>query len=431
MIGTSHILRLREYERATIGDAWDPSRKTIPQLAVGELERLQALHGQGMMEISRRTIRALNFVGTIGLGDRAIEILPKVDGDDGAVRNRLIEMLSIAGAVPHLEGGITALAPTAHTVLDAFMQAYLRELTLQWRRGRIADYRRETRNRSALRGKLVFAEQLRRNHLHPERFFSSADEFLVDNQVSRLLKAGVEVCRRTAPADMTRRSAATLLPEFEDVGDQHWSQSELDGVQTDRRSERFAPLLWLAKMLLRTRLPDRPGAAKTYSLLFDMNEVFERYIGNLLRRVCPSPLRVQLQAGGRSLFTRGGKPAFRLYPDVAVRRGEGFVCVLDTKWKRLDLDDRYEGVRQSDAYQAYAYAREFGCRCVVLLYPVSSVGSQGRVASYTLSPLDGESQRVEVWTADVSLCARDLGRQLQNVVLQMVSTAWPQPSEAT
>lgn len=259
-------------------------------------------------------------------------------------------MLGIAGSLPHLDAGIADLAPSVPTLLDAFMQAFLRQLTLEWRRGRVADYRRESRNRPVLRGKLDFAEQLRRNRFRPDRFFTTADEFRVDTPVSRQLKAAVELCRRQGVADSTRRAAATLLPEFEEVGDQQWTLAELEGVQTDRRTARFLPLVTIAKMLLRGHSPDRPGSEPTCSLVFDMNVVFEQYVGQLLRRVCEPPLKVQLQAGGQSLLIRGGKPVFRLRPDVAVRRGERIVCLIDTKWKRLSYEQRYEGVRQADVY---------------------------------------------------------------------------------
>lgn len=426
MIDSSHVLRLREYETAAVGSIWDAERKVIPHAVVAQLERLHHVYGDGLLDISRRTVRARNFVGTIGLGDRAIEILPKVDGADAAVRRRLVEMLAISGVLPHLESGIADLAPSCPTLLDAFMQAYLRQLTLQWRRGRVADYRREERNRLALRGKMVFPEQLRRNRLRPERFYTRADEFVVDVPVTRLLKAAVEVCRRRAVADVTRRSAGALLPEFDGVADQHWPEAELEAVQADRRSERFAPLVVLAKMLLRGRMPDRPGLAGTFSLLFDMNRIFEQYVGQLLRRVCPPPLRVQLQAGGRSLLLRGGKKVFLLRPDVAVRLGSQFVGLIDTKWKLLSHDRPYDGVRQSDMYQVYAYAREFDCRCVLLLYPAHAGVARSKIADYDLPPADAGGPRIEVRTIDVSGSPRDVAEQLRVLLAEVCRRRAPE-----
>jgi 5-methylcytosine-specific restriction enzyme subunit McrC len=45
------------------------------------------------------------------------------------------------------------------------------------------------------------------------------------------------------------------------------------------------------------------------------------------------------------------------------------VCLIDTKWKRLDLQKHHAGVKQADVYQMYAYGKEFDVPLTVLLYP--------------------------------------------------------------
>lgn len=397
-----HILRLREYESAKIGSQWDACHKTVPAHVASELERFQAERRTEFLDISRKRITAQNFVGVVGVGQCALEILPKTDETDDAARRRLIEMMSFSGLLPHLEAGTADLAASVPCLLDAFMQAYIRQLALEWHRGRIANYRKTDENRAFLRGKLVFHVQIRRNLLRPERFFTRADEFLTDVLPSRLLKAGLDVCRRYGLADDTRRNAATLLAEFGEVSLQRFSSGELDSVVADRRISRFDPLLVLARQFLRGCVPDRPGNAKTYSLLFDMNEVFERYIGALIRRACPSALGVQLQASGHSLALRNGKPAFRLRPDVAIRRKCDAVLIVDTKWKLLDSAKPHAGVRQSDMYQAYAYVREFNCPRALFLFPRFGDLKES-VASYRLRPGSEECSRIEVGTIDVRM----------------------------
>lgn len=417
----SHILRLREYESATIGSEWDAARKVVPPYVVAELERLQAEQRAEYLAISRRRIKSQNYVGVIGVGNRTIEILPKIDEADDAARRRLVQMLSLAGMVPYLEAGIANLAPSVPCLLDAFMQAYIRQLALEWRRGRISSYQKTDENRTCLRGKLLFHEQIRRNRLRPERFFTRADQFITDVPPSRLLKAGLDVCRLYGTSDATRRGATTLLAEFDDVSNHSFTDAELDSVKPDRRIARFDPLLTLAKLFVRGRVPDRPGGAATYSFLFDMNVVFERYIGSLLRRACPPPYRVQLQVTGRSLVLRDGKRKFWLRPDAAVRSGRQFSILIDTKWKLLDHAKSHEGVRQSDMYQAYAYAREFDCPCVILLYP--RFGDLGqRVADYRLQPGDESSPQIEIKTVDVTQLAAQVRQELEIVVSAALKT---------
>jgi len=284
----SQVLTLREHESAGIGPQWDARRKIVTSREVAALESVQARTANELLSIGRRSIKAQQFVGTVGLGRRAIEILPKVDRDADTTRRRLVEMLAVARWLPFREADIAAQAGRAATVLDAFMRVYLDHLTLEWRRGRIANYRKQDRNRSFLKGKLLFQRQIRDNRLHPERFFTRCDEFLHDVPLSQLLKAALHICRRHALMHDIRRDTLALLMEFDEVSDARFERCQFDNIATDRRTDRFAPLVALAKQFLGGQSPDRPGAIETYSLLFDMNMVFEAYIASLMQRwVCP------------------------------------------------------------------------------------------------------------------------------------------------
>lgn len=118
---------------------------------------------------------------------------------------------------------------------------------------------------------------------------------------------------------------------------------------------------------------------------------------------------------------RNGKQKFWLRPDVAIRHGKQISILIDTKWKLLDPAKPHEGVRQSDMYQAYAYAREFDCPCVILLYPRFGNLDQ-RVADYRMQPGDVASPRVEIKTVDVTQSAGQVRHELNGIVRATVGT---------
>jgi len=229
------------------------------------------------------------------------------------------------------------------------------------------------------------------------------------------------VCRHHAVAESTRRSAVDLLAEFEGISDVAFTAGELDMIAFDRRTARFGPLITLAKLLLVGSVPDRPGQGATYGLVFDMNVVFERYIGIQLRRVLSSPARtVRLQVSGRCLLRRGQQRRFRLKPDVAVHEGGDLVCLLDTKWKQLNSHRPHDGVSQSDMYQMYAYGKEYDCTVVILLYPQTDKYSR-HVATYQHNPGEPGSPRIEVCTVDVRrLTAAGAGVPVQTQLRELV-----------
>lgn len=370
-------LRLREFDHAHIGDAWVPGGRppVVPESFAGALERLQHRLGIEAFRVHRRTIQATNFVGTVSIAGRRIEVLPKIDTmDDAGVRARLVEMLAIARMVPTLEAGIAEMGPEDTSLLDLYMSLYVLHLRAEWRRGQIKGYRRVDHNRTALKGKLLVAQNRRLNQLHPERFFTRADVFTADVAVSRLLKAGLHVVRREAFRESLRREATELLTEFEDVADGRFTRESARAVTLTRQHARFQPLVALARMLVDAATPDTRGNEETFALLFDMNRVFEQYVGELLRlRVCPRlGLRTELQVSGQPLLVSGSRRCFNLYPDVGIWCGRELLALLDTKWKRLDPDKPYFGVSQADVYQAYAYGKEYRSPLVVLLYPHAS-----------------------------------------------------------
>jgi len=412
----SHVLRLREYESATIGDRWDADQKIVANRDVAALESLQRRSTGRIFAIGRRSIKAQNYVGTVSVGARTIEVLPKTDQDTTETRRRLVEMLAIAGLLPYREADVVAQAGRSRTVLDAYMAIYLDHLTKEWRRGQIANYRKVDRNRNCFKGKLLFGEQIRRNLIHAERFYNRCDEFSADVPPSQLLKAGIQVCRRFASGQSIRRDALSLLMEFDDISDVRFEPADLPRITIDRQSARFDPLLRLAKQLILGQTPNQSGPDETFSLLFDMNAVFEAYIAGLMRQlVCPPRNEVKSPVRGRHLLVRGTTGRFNLIPDIGIYSGRKPLCLIDTKWKLLNPTSTHQGVNQADMYQMYAYAKEYRCPLVILLFP--KLGTlDSRVASYRIPPGDATSARIEVCAVDITKPPRAVASDLRELL---------------
>lgn len=114
-----------------------------------------------------------------------------------------------------------------------------------------------------------------------------------------------------------------------------------------------------------------------HSLLFPMEQVFERYVEACLRDTLPPGAELRSQAAGQHLCRHRGMNWFQLRPDFLLRMGDT-TWVMDTKWKRLNADlpngsDKY-GLKQSDFYQLFAYGQRFlgGKGDLLLVYPRSS-----------------------------------------------------------
>ncbi len=107
-------------------------------------------------------------------------------------------------------------------------------------------------------------------------------------------------------------------------------------------------------------------APEGFSLLFPMNDLFEKYVAALMRKaLAGSGIEVVDQGGHRAClgaFTGEhleSGDVFRTKPDIILRQSGRLLAIIDTKWKKLATNplDRKHGVSQADVYQLMAYAR--------------------------------------------------------------------------
>ena len=114
------------------------------------------------------------------------------------------------------------------------------------------------------------------------------------------------------------------------------------------------------------------GASKGFALLFEMNMLFQSFLGRLLPAALPEGCALR-QEGPRYYLAHSaeGLDRFQMKPDFCVLQGKDVVAIIDAKWKRLDPDGEYGkwGVSQADVYQLHAYPVAYGCPRVALWYP--------------------------------------------------------------
>jgi 5-methylcytosine-specific restriction enzyme subunit McrC len=175
----------------------------------------------------------------------------------------------------------------------------------------------------------------------------------------------------------------------------------------------YRPAYKLAQLFLTNTPPDvSGGGVQGFSLFFEMNNLFEEYVGRIARRIFrQAGFQVVLQGPQRHLAIdeRSGLNAFAMKPDVVGLNDRLVVWIMDTKWKELSREEAKEGVAQSDLYQMYAYANCYACSDVVLVYPHhAGMGSVAGVrASYKLKSWAGGQEqegeaRIKVATLDLS-----------------------------
>ncbi|MFO1395465.1 MAG: hypothetical protein U1F48_00230 [Burkholderiales bacterium] len=400
-------MSVTEYEPVAIGPKYSSHPKTLTRQQADALMRYGEIRGIRLLEyVSSRQVRPQSYVGVVALDGLVLEILPKIEGtcDEPEVRHNLLMMIGVSFGLDIRESEVTRLGTQPRTLLDFLVTLYCRRLLLLARQGLVKSYNEVEDDLSVMRGKLVATQQFTRNAVHPERLACRFWEFSEDNLLNRTLKGALLKVRPLIHDFEAQRLATELLFLLDDVDDSVDVRAA-ERLVLDRTNERYKPIFELAKLILRQLSPDvTSGSIVSFALLFDMNELFEQYIGIMIARTMRgTELHARLQARGYHLArdTADRSRKFPLIPDIVVTQRDKAVGVIDTKWKRLTLAKARLGVQPGDMYQMVAYARGLACKRIVLLYPHNvGVGNEpGPLIRYQLEPEAG----VDVCIESISL----------------------------
>lgn len=411
------LLTLREHETFAIGESFcREGRKSVTESQADALERLsERLKNNGMkgglVSRAKITLKARQYVGVVQLGMDAIEIIPKIDGiDDQAARINLFRMLARTRRLAIHEADLARLAEQNLDILEIFIRLFCDKLFVEVHRGLVSRYERHRDNLPTLRGKLLTGLQATLNAFQPERFQCEFDEFTVDTPLNRVLKAAVRRLRRVTRHGDNARRLAELDFTLEGVSDVPAAALEWHRLHFDRANRRYEPLLTMARMILQNRTQDvTAGGLEGFSLLFDMNELFEEYIGEVARASLAGDWQVALQGPTAYLLAdEQGGGLFQTRPDVTGSRAGHPIWIIDTKWKLLDEEERKQGVAQADIYQMLGYAKRYGVRDVVLLYPYQAGVNVERGVRRHFRILDGHPGTTEQFIHVASVDLTDL-----------------------
>ncbi|WP_027443691.1 McrC family protein [Erythrobacter cryptus] len=399
-----------------------------------------------ILVLGRDRLVARQMVGMVAARGCSLEILPKVDPDAGAeesddtVRARLVRMLDVALGLDLDLGAEAAIARQHDTLLEILINAFATRLLAEIRRGLPRAYRRREEDLSALRGRLDITRQFTRNAVRPDRLACRFDELEADTPLMRIMAAAVVLLARHVRAHETRRKLDELRFVLADIPLLPVNRLPWSAVRIDRTNRRWDALFRLARLLLQRDWQATHHDARKpegLTLLFPMNDLFEKYVAALLRRaLAGNGIEVIDQGGHRAcLGTFTGQHlksghVFRTKPDLILRQNGWTRAIIDTKWKHLSDDplDRKHGVSQADVYQLMAYARLYQVPELMLLYPGRPGKLAGERAQYGIA---GGRERLRIATVDISLPEPALQAALAQLAAPMLAgQRQPAPLEA-
>jgi len=349
-----------------------------------KFEQKREHEGNSIFSWRGDTLKALQWVGIVQVPGLQIEILPKVDSQDTSElaakdsewvesRKNLLYMLAISGDIPVRTRDVARLATRRAPLNETLSSLFAHSLVGELLKGCERNYIQHEENLRTFKGRMLVDRQVLKNAAHRERFYCRYDEFSEDTLMNQIFKASCRVLLNVTRSPATQDTLRHSLLLLDGVKDVVVTSTHFERVSFNRQNERFESLFYFCRLILEGRAPTvSAGDASSFSLLFDMNCVFERFIATFMQvRVMPRlndyKLFPQARRNRRFLFEEIGKSGvLNLAPDILVsHHPSSRKLVIDTKWKHVVK----KGISNSDLYQLYAYTHRYGCNRSILLYP--------------------------------------------------------------
>lgn len=307
-------------------------------------------------------IQARNYVGVLQTkSGLTIEILPKIADktkSDNRSRAVFIKMLKTLKNFPFKSSNLANLKTQNLPLLEIFISMFLCELEALVKKGIKSDYVKLEENLNFLKGKLNINEQIKRNSIHKERFYVEYSEFLSDIKINQIIKTTLKFLYKKSNSSKNQQKIRELLFIFDEVSTCDDYKNFFEKLIINRQVKHYEQtLLWCKIFLLGNSFTPHKGDDLAFALLFDMNALFESYVGNFIKKKYTN---VSLQHSEKYLIEN--PKGFKLRPDIFL---EG-KFIADTKWKIIKSKD---DILQADLYQLYAYGKKYECGELYLIYP--------------------------------------------------------------
>ena len=324
-----------------------------------------------------KVITAKNYVGIIEIKDGInIEILPKIysqeDVTEAKVKKLVMDMLKTLRKSPYKSLQVANVSVDKMNIFEIFIRMFINEVLLIVKKGLKSNYETIESNERVFKGKMKFAQQIKYNYAHKEQSYVEYDEFNTNCPENKLLKSTLLYLYKNTHSLKNKNDIKMLLNSFLEVEKSINYEDDFNRIiAADRNKKDYTTaLLWSKIFLMGKSFTSFSGSKIAFVLLFPMENLFESYVAEVLRRnLNKSAYNISIQDKTHHLFDEPNKK-FLLKPDIVVKnKKDNNIVILDTKWKLLSGQKSNYGIPQSDMYQMYAYSKKYGAENVILLYP--------------------------------------------------------------
>lgn len=365
-------IQVFEFEKLVASDTSFFKTEALGKKVIDKLWLFNDANKNIYFEAIRNGVKFKNYVGVIQIGNVTIEILPKADKHTATKNERgqwhtvLLKMLAQCKKIKIDSVSKAALKKRHHSLLDLYFDLFLDEVNMLLNRGLIKQYRKQSGNVLALKGRLEFSNNIQHNLVRKERFYTNHQVYDYSHLINQILLKALLTLKTISNNISINDKIERILSCFPNVKEIKINKSHFDKLTANRKTTDYQEAIKIAQMILLNYSPDiKGGSENMLALLFDMNMLWEEYVYRMLAKTQTNNLKVKFQ---------NRKPFWEtkvIKPDIIIEKTEEdntvSKYVIDTKWKIINPKKPGD----NDLKQMYAYNMYWEANKSMLLYPTS------------------------------------------------------------
>jgi 5-methylcytosine-specific restriction enzyme subunit McrC len=345
-------------------------------------------NGESVFQITQSSIRAQQFVGTVCIGNKELQVLPKLlrkreTHEQTQILKNLFFILEYVNQIEGIDSGAQRLGENTGSFIEIYVNIFANRLLRLLLKNPPKFYVTEYENLKCVRGKIALTEHIKQNFVDQSKIFCEFDEFTMNNIFNQTFRFVSNQLLHLTQVGETRKLLTRVIGLLSDIDDRVISYDSIKNLVVPHRAKDLNAVFSLAKLFLRYLSADvYTGRANSVAVLFDMNELFENFVFHILNRNCKQLglSKVHFQKGKRLVHgvreigasDFDNKSLFNTFQDIVLDFDSGKRLVIDTKYKLIGDKRSHFGIANTDVYQMLAYkelnSNEEGAT-IALIYP--------------------------------------------------------------
>jgi len=340
--------------------------------------------------LRHKRIRAQNMIGSLRLGQRKIEILPKFCKYHLDNKKKYLSTISFMLSTIwdlNLSFYENSLIDTVDMNLqDLLSYLFVKELNYAISKGFPKSYVLSKDSLRLVKGRVDFKSTISKyyglKHIH----VCDYDDYLSEHPLKIFFKLTLEKQLKTTRSLAVLTQITSSLSRIQFSTNHTLSQSDIKNLKIPRgfshleKAFNLAKILYFGQNILQTK-----GSKYSSSFLFSMPDLFERYIGKFIfknsRKFSFSSVVLQ---ENKNLFEKldieENVKSFSIKPDIVIKTNSGNRIIIDTKYKNLEkcrktrkIVPSITDINQMNSYiSRYTQVDDRHKSIGILLYPNSS-----------------------------------------------------------